>query len=489
MHDVVRGSAGRGTRPPARRPHQAARRPGRPHDARAPGRRPRGARPVPRLIAPDAAPFARLPFDVVPDLVAAGALGALYTALATVAHAVRGGAGRRPAVRDRAVPGRAGGAARRRRGDRAAAGGTLAAVVCGLSSGRRGAAQGPHRRGEWRVIDALEDLTVGAVSDADLAPFDPDGRLLLNVNTPDDSVRATGTRRCEDDRACASAVESIPAAEGIVQPAGARETLAAALLFPLGSSGPHHDAAAHDRLRSAIRTALVTQYGLDRDAASIPLETPPNRAFGDIGSPVAFELARELRKAPRVIAQELAAALGPIDGVTSVSAAPNGYLNVFLDRGAFLLDAPEPGRAAGAAARRPRRSSSTRPSTRTRPRTSGTCATPASATRWCGRCASAARRSKCRTTSTTPASRWPTSSSACAISSSSISPACTAIADSTRFDYYCWDLYARVGRVVRRRQGAAGRARRDAARDRTRRSIRRPPSAPSWPSGSCARTW
>ncbi|MBP7778732.1 MAG: arginine--tRNA ligase [Acidobacteria bacterium] len=92
----------------------------------------------------------------------------------------------------------------------------------------------------------------------------------------------------------------------------------------------------YDRLRFAIRTALSTQYAVDRDAAAIPLETPPNRDFGDVGSPVAFELARELRKAPRVIAQELATALGPIDGVTSVSAAPNGYLNVFLDRGAFL---------------------------------------------------------------------------------------------------------------------------------------------------------
>jgi arginyl-tRNA synthetase len=92
----------------------------------------------------------------------------------------------------------------------------------------------------------------------------------------------------------------------------------------------------YDRLRSAIRSALTTQYAIDREAAGIPLETPPNRAFGDIGSPLAFELARELRKAPRAIAQELAAALGPIEGVTSVSAAPNGYLNVFLDRGAFL---------------------------------------------------------------------------------------------------------------------------------------------------------
>jgi arginyl-tRNA synthetase len=93
----------------------------------------------------------------------------------------------------------------------------------------------------------------------------------------------------------------------------------------------------HDSLRTAVRRALQTQFGLDRDIATIPLEVPPNRTFGDVGSPVAFELARALRKAPRVIAQELAAALGAIDGVARVSAAPNGYLNVFLDRSAFLL--------------------------------------------------------------------------------------------------------------------------------------------------------
>ena len=71
--------------------------------------------------------------------------------------------------------------------------------------------------------------------------------------------------------------------------------------------------------------------------SSIPIEYPPNRTLGDLGTPVAFDLARRLRKAPRVIAQELAGALGPIPGVSRVEAAPNGYLNVFLDRPAFLL--------------------------------------------------------------------------------------------------------------------------------------------------------
>ena len=92
----------------------------------------------------------------------------------------------------------------------------------------------------------------------------------------------------------------------------------------------------HDRLRTAVRAALATAFDLAADTAEVPLEIPPSRAFGDIGSPVAFELARTLRKAPRVIAQQLAESIGPVDGVLRVAAAPNGYLNVFLDRPQFL---------------------------------------------------------------------------------------------------------------------------------------------------------
>jgi arginyl-tRNA synthetase len=72
------------------------------------------------------------------------------------------------------------------------------------------------------------------------------------------------------------------------------------------------------------------------DVPSFIVEVPPNRALGDLGAPVAFQLARTLRKAPRAIAQDLAGALGDIPGVTRVVAAPNGYLNLFLDRAAFV---------------------------------------------------------------------------------------------------------------------------------------------------------
>jgi arginyl-tRNA synthetase len=93
----------------------------------------------------------------------------------------------------------------------------------------------------------------------------------------------------------------------------------------------------HEQLRASVRDALARLHGISDADVSIPIEYPPNRTLGDLGTPVAFDLARRLRKAPRAIAQELAAGLGPIPGVTRVEAAPNGYLNVFLDRPAFLL--------------------------------------------------------------------------------------------------------------------------------------------------------
>ncbi|MEO8260308.1 MAG: arginine--tRNA ligase [Acidobacteriota bacterium] len=88
----------------------------------------------------------------------------------------------------------------------------------------------------------------------------------------------------------------------------------------------------HDAIADAIRQ----QYGLT-DLPSFVIEIPPTRSLGDLAVPVAFQLARQLRKAPKVIAQDLAAAVGPVPGVAQVVAAPNGFLNVYLERAAFLL--------------------------------------------------------------------------------------------------------------------------------------------------------
>jgi arginyl-tRNA synthetase len=94
----------------------------------------------------------------------------------------------------------------------------------------------------------------------------------------------------------------------------------------------------HDRLRAHVARLLTTLYSLDESSVpAIVLEYPPNRELGDLGTPVAFELARRLRKAPRAIAQEIAGAFGSLEGIRQVAAAPNGYLNFFLERRDFLL--------------------------------------------------------------------------------------------------------------------------------------------------------
>ena len=95
----------------------------------------------------------------------------------------------------------------------------------------------------------------------------------------------------------------------------------------------------HALVRSRVAATVSRLYNLPADdpaIAEMALEMPPRRALGDIAVPVAFTLARRLRKAPRAIAQELAAALEGIEGVSRIDAAPNGYLNFFLDRAHWL---------------------------------------------------------------------------------------------------------------------------------------------------------
>jgi len=81
----------------------------------------------------------------------------------------------------------------------------------------------------------------------------------------------------------------------------------------------------HQALRARLRDVLAAEYGLQPEAlASAAIEYPPNRSLGDLALPVAFELARRLRKAPKAIAQELAAKLPPVRGIARIDAAPNG---------------------------------------------------------------------------------------------------------------------------------------------------------------------
>jgi arginyl-tRNA synthetase len=106
----------------------------------------------------------------------------------------------------------------------------------------------------------------------------------------------------------------------------------------------------HARLRDHLARVIATLYSLEPASVTPPvLEYPPNRDLGDLGTPAAFELARRLRKAPRAIAQEIAGSFGTLAGIGQVAAAPNGYLNFFLERPAFLLDRLAPASSAAEA--------------------------------------------------------------------------------------------------------------------------------------------
>jgi arginyl-tRNA synthetase len=95
-------------------------------------------------------------------------------------------------------------------------------------------------------------------------------------------------------------------------------------------------------LRETVRSTAAADLGVVLD--QIAAETPPKTELGDIAFPVAFELAKRIKQAtgekrnPREIAELLKKALEKAKSVEKVEVAGAGYLNVFFDRGAFLTE-------------------------------------------------------------------------------------------------------------------------------------------------------
>ena len=87
-----------------------------------------------------------------------------------------------------------------------------------------------------------------------------------------------------------------------------------------------------NRLRAALSAHIREKYGVE---LPIVLERPPKIEMGEAASPVAFELAKRLKRAPRHIAQEIATSLGPVEGIAKVEVAGAGYLNGYFDRAKF----------------------------------------------------------------------------------------------------------------------------------------------------------
>ncbi len=84
------------------------------------------------------------------------------------------------------------------------------------------------------------------------------------------------------------------------------------------------------RLAQQIRAFLRRAY--DLDLPKIVVEQPPRVELGEYALPLAFELAKKLRKPPRKVAEEIVAGIGPIDGFEKLELAGGGYINARVKR-------------------------------------------------------------------------------------------------------------------------------------------------------------
>jgi arginyl-tRNA synthetase len=91
------------------------------------------------------------------------------------------------------------------------------------------------------------------------------------------------------------------------------------------------------RIQSSVYEALRDAFPLEPSDIEI-IETPCHK-FGDLALPFPFQLARKERTAPRAVAEKAAPLLAGLPGVREVSVAGGGYINLFLDRQAFMRQA------------------------------------------------------------------------------------------------------------------------------------------------------
>jgi arginyl-tRNA synthetase len=95
-------------------------------------------------------------------------------------------------------------------------------------------------------------------------------------------------------------------------------------------------------IRETLRAAARELFDVELD--QVAMEVPPKIEFGDLAFPIAFELAKQIKqktgdkRSPRSIAEPLKPRLESIDAVNRVEVAGAGYLNIFFDRATLLTN-------------------------------------------------------------------------------------------------------------------------------------------------------
>jgi arginyl-tRNA synthetase len=95
-----------------------------------------------------------------------------------------------------------------------------------------------------------------------------------------------------------------------------------------------------DRLKQEVRKAALELFGVELE--QLNAEAPPRAELGDLAFPVSFELAKLIKAGsgvktpPRTIAEQLKGKLENSPEVARVEVAGAGYLNVFFERAKLL---------------------------------------------------------------------------------------------------------------------------------------------------------
>jgi len=95
-------------------------------------------------------------------------------------------------------------------------------------------------------------------------------------------------------------------------------------------------------LRAKVIETAMQVFNVELE--QIAAEVPPKTELGDLAFPVAFELAKQIKQQtgekqnPRNIAEQLKAALETFDFVEKIEIAGPGYLNVFYKRAKFVAE-------------------------------------------------------------------------------------------------------------------------------------------------------
>jgi arginyl-tRNA synthetase len=93
----------------------------------------------------------------------------------------------------------------------------------------------------------------------------------------------------------------------------------------------------HGLIKDALQSAARSLWGID--PPDIVLNQTPRIALGELATPVCFDLAKRLKKSPRDVATALVEAIPEIPGIRKMELAGAGYINFFLDRAVTLRDA------------------------------------------------------------------------------------------------------------------------------------------------------